>query len=91
MREPYLNKYLFIVDLGRDKIIMVDEDLTTISEISVITKSGPRHIIFHPKFKILYVVNELNSFSGGVQILNNALNTICLPPESINLNGIQSN
>ena len=62
------NKYLIVPDLGQDKIY-----LYTIDQISghlnkknmnfVNTKpgSGPRHVVFHPNRKFVYVINELDS------------------------------
>ena len=68
------NKYLIVPDLGQDKIYIY-----TIDQISgylnkknmnyVNTKpgSGPRHLIFHPNQKIVYVINELDSTIDNYQ------------------------
>ncbi|HCD52382.1 MAG TPA: 6-phosphogluconolactonase [Balneolaceae bacterium] len=61
-------KYLFIPDLGSDKIwtFAVDTESATVSPTdqefaSVAPGSGPRHMDFHPTLNIAYVINELNS------------------------------
>lgn len=62
------NNYLFIPDLGSDKIWSYKIDHTTkslsktIQEFaSVAAGAGPRHMDFHPTMNISYVMNELNS------------------------------
>lgn len=61
-------KYLCVVDLGIDSVVMYDVDkssrtLTPDNNLSVKIKagSGPRHLEFHPEGKYLYVINELSS------------------------------
>lgn len=61
-------KYIFIADLGTDKIYRYDinygrgkfirEDSR--KDFEVDPGSGPRHIVFHPNGKYLYLVNELS-------------------------------
>ena len=61
-----LNRYVFAVDLGIDKILGYKFDartgkLTSHSEIAAKPGAGPRHFTFHPDNKHAYVINELDS------------------------------
>jgi len=65
-------KYVFATDLGADKIYQLEIDYNceeckndfvinkTVDTIKVPDGSGPRHIVFHPNEKYLYLVNELS-------------------------------
>lgn len=62
-------KYLFATDLGTDRIYRYDVDYTTpgdfIKESSLVAfkvadGSGPRHFVFHPFQKYVYLINELS-------------------------------
>jgi len=58
------NKYLFVPDLGTDKVVIYKMDLEsgTIAlrgDGGCPAGSGPRHFVFHPNGKFAYVVNEL--------------------------------
>ena len=62
------NKYLYIPDLGSDKIwsYKIDHEsgqvVKTEQEFAeVVPGSGPRHMDFHPNGSIAYIMNELNS------------------------------
>jgi len=49
--------FLCISDVYKiDNDRLLEHDIYKIPE----TKSGPRHILFHPKFNILYILNELS-------------------------------
>ena len=67
------NKYLFVTDLGLDKIykfnVEADHSLTFDTEniTSLPVGSGPRHLAFHPNGKFLYCINERN---GTVSAFN---------------------
>lgn len=61
-------KYLFAVDLGTDRIEAYDFDfekgkLHHNSNLSISLKPGcgPRHLVFHPNGKFIYVITELSS------------------------------
>lgn len=61
-------KFLYIPDLGSDKIWSFAIDLTqykvtptTQQYATVAPGSGPRHMDFHPSGRFAYVLNELNS------------------------------
>lgn len=57
-------QYIATADLGIDKVEIfqvVDGVLTKISEAMVAPGSGPRHVAFHPKGTVLYVINELTA------------------------------
>lgn len=59
-------KYLYIQDLGLDKIICYRIDQTNgkfvkQNETLLQPGSGPRHLVFHPSLPYAYVINELNS------------------------------
>lgn len=62
------NDYLFIPDLGSDKIwsYRINHETGSVSKTmqefgTVAAGSGPRHMDFHPTKNIAYVMNELNS------------------------------
>ncbi len=62
------NNFLFIPDLGNDKIwsFRINHEakmLTKTSQVfgSTASGAGPRHMEFHPTKNIAYVINELNS------------------------------
>ena len=57
--------YALAADLGADEVIQFEQDLDTgamkeIGRSSVEQGAGPRHIIFHPSGKWVYVINELH-------------------------------
>jgi len=65
-------KDLLVTDLGCDKIyqhsILSDGTLSPkFKTFSVKPGKGPRHLIFHPNGKIIYVINELN---GSVDVFS---------------------
>ncbi|TAG30750.1 MAG: lactonase family protein [Sphingobacteriia bacterium] len=69
-------KYLLVQDLGTDKISVYQVDLNKIinpidsSPIHIFNckpGSGPRHLIFHPTYKLAYAVQEL---SGAVTVMS---------------------
>lgn len=65
-------KYLFASDLGTDNLYQMEIDYEcsecekdfvinkTVKAIKVPDGSGPRHIVFHPGGKYLYLINELS-------------------------------
>lgn len=62
------NRYVFVPDLGLDKILVYKLDQETgklssndIPYISLKPGSGPRHFTFHQNGKFAYVINELDS------------------------------
>lgn len=62
------NKYVYVADLGADKIMIFLLDQTTgklspAAERWVITEpgSGPRHFTFHPSKPFFYLAQEINS------------------------------
>ncbi|PKL88668.1 MAG: 6-phosphogluconolactonase [Ignavibacteriae bacterium HGW-Ignavibacteriae-2] len=62
------NKFLYVADLGLDKIMIYNFDARkgTLSAaetpfVKVAPGAGPRHFVFHPNNKFAYVINELNS------------------------------
>lgn len=62
------NNYLFIPDLGSDKVwsYKIDHETKSLSKTdqefgAVAAGAGPRHMDFHPNGSIAYVMNELNS------------------------------
>lgn len=54
-------KYLYVADLGADRIVMLTPDLQLVSETVCPGGSGPRHLVFSPDGKYLYCINELSS------------------------------
>ncbi|HHT7189390.1 lactonase family protein [Bacillus cereus group sp. Bc222] len=58
------NKYVLAVDLGIDQLITYKEKkgvLTKVNYLSLRSGSGPRHLVFHPNGKYVYVMTELSS------------------------------
>lgn len=87
------NKYLFVADLGIDKIMIYAFDdktgkLTPAADPYEETEpgTGPRHFTFSPNKKFAYLIQEL---SGGISVyryngngeLSLVQNTSALPPE----------
>jgi len=63
--EPGSNR-IFVADLGIDKVFVYQVDKSgsklvnaSIPAIIMPPGSGPRHLAFHPKIKVVYVINEL--------------------------------
>lgn len=55
------NKYICVTDLGTDKITLYDHQMRFVSETSVKSGNGPRHIVFSDNGKYAYCANELSS------------------------------
>lgn len=62
------NRYLFVPDLGTDKVMVYKFDPTSGKlepneepYVSVMPGAGPRHLTFHPSGKYAYLINELDS------------------------------
>ena len=89
--EPGTNR-IFVADLGTDAISVYHLDKSKsklvkapVPEIKLAPGSGPRHLAFHPKRKILYIANELSN-SVSVVALNkngsyNLIETVSALPE----------
>jgi len=63
--EPGSNR-IFVADLGVDKVFVYQIDKSnyklvnaSIPAIVMPPGSGPRHLAFHPKMKVVYLINEL--------------------------------
>ncbi len=51
-------------DLGSDKVYQYkvkDDGLELVDSIAITAGAGPRHIAYHPRLPVMYVINELNS------------------------------
>ncbi|MBF0699308.1 lactonase family protein [Streptococcus danieliae] len=59
------DKYLVTCDLGADRVttyaVADSGKLTPITHYQAQSGSGPRHLVFHPHFKMAYLACELNS------------------------------
>lgn len=58
------NKYMVAVDLGIDQLITYKSNqgvLTAVNRLSVKAGSGPRHLVFHPNGRYVYIMTELSS------------------------------
>lgn len=75
-------KYILVTDLGLDKIFVYDKDLKLVSDASVPSGHGPRHLAFSSDGKIVYCVNELGSsvsifsYSDGELKLQNTISAL---------------
>jgi len=59
------NKFLFVPDLGSDQVVIYELDATNCKlkhhgAGHCPPGSGPRHLVFHPNGRFVYVVNELS-------------------------------
>lgn len=68
------NKFLFVADLGLDKVMTYTFDNKTgklapapVPYTEVDPGDGPRHLAFHPSGKYAYLATEM---SGGVEVFN---------------------
>jgi 6-phosphogluconolactonase len=66
IRPDPTNRFAIATDLGADKLYIYEMDLENgklneYAEVKVEPGSGPRHLIFHPNEKYMYVLNELGS------------------------------
>ncbi len=66
---------IFVSDLGTDKVAVYVSDSngskltkSVVPEIKLAPGSGPRHLAFHPKLKLVYVVNELSNNISVVEL-----------------------
>jgi 6-phosphogluconolactonase len=62
------NRFVFVVDLGLDEVVIYHFDFTTGSltpndppYAKLAPGAGPRHLAFHPNGKFAYVLSEVNS------------------------------
>jgi len=82
--EPYERRFHFVVDLGLDKIFIYCVDsMQCVSEVQLPQGKGPRHLVFHPRIRTAYLVNELDStvsaFNVHLDDLENPLTSMqCL-------------
>ena len=53
-------KYIFVTDLGIDKIFVYSKDLNEVSNVDIHSGHGPRHLEFYDE-KTVFCVNELMS------------------------------
>jgi 6-phosphogluconolactonase len=63
------NRHVLVPTLGNDKVNQFDLDPITGQlspasppSVSVKEKAGPRHLVFHPSGRIVYVIGELDGF-----------------------------
>ncbi len=63
--EPLSNR-IFVSDLGTDKVAIYLNEAgkgklkpAEIPAINIAPGSGPRHLAFHPRLKVVYVINEI--------------------------------
>lgn len=57
-------KYVVAVDLGIDQVITYSNETGVLNEVNTLTVnpgSGPRHLVFHPNGKFVYILTELSS------------------------------
>ena len=60
------DQYLYVVDLGLDKIVAYKVDssgkpMSSHTAMKLDPGDGPRHLIFHPTLDMAFVINELSS------------------------------
>lgn len=76
-------KYLAVVDLGTDKIMVYPFDAASNKpvnekaiEVSAKPGSGPRHIVFHPTLPFAYVIEEMSGYVTAYEIKDGTFNQI---------------
>ena len=75
-------KYIFVVDLGVDKIFVYNKDLTLKSFVDMPSEHGPRHLAFYKDNKTVFCVNELAStvsvleYADGTLTLKDTVNVL---------------
>lgn len=72
------NKYLFVTDLGKDRIYRFNVHSNSIDYNDSVyfdleKGSGPRHLVFHPSNKYVYVINELSGKVTGFNYFDGIL------------------
>ncbi|CAF1109105.1 unnamed protein product, partial [Brachionus calyciflorus] len=96
----YKNKFVYVPDLGRDKILnyyyneKTGEFLPNVNQLNgLLTKSGPRHLEFHPNGLYAYIIHEfsndisilaIDSTSGSLSIVNDRISTL---PVGVGIDG----
>jgi 6-phosphogluconolactonase len=83
MKNPHLDEVL-VCDLGTDKVYRYEakDTLVKIGEILLPKGSGPRHLVFSEKSRIVYVFSELSSevfvfdFQTGEYLLKQVVKTL---------------
>jgi 6-phosphogluconolactonase len=66
IRPDPANRFAIATDLGADKLLVYEMDLergklNKHAEVNVQPGAGPRHLIFHPNERYMYLLNELNA------------------------------
>jgi 6-phosphogluconolactonase len=85
------NHFVLVADLGKDEVVSYEVNfeqgrLAMRHSVKMESGAGPRHFVFHPNGKTLYVANELNStvsvceYENGKIRLAQTLST--LPPNA---------
>lgn len=75
-------KYIFVTDLGIDKIFVYNKDLTVRSTVDMPAGHGPRHLICAPDGAAVYCVNELESTLSRLNYSDGTL-TLCATVKSL--------
>ncbi len=74
-------KYVFVTDLGVDKIFVYDKELNEVSNVDMPSGHGPRHLAFYDE-KTVFCVNELMStvsvlgYADGKLVLKDTFNAL---------------
>jgi len=77
------SRYLFVTDLGLDKVIVYTKDLVKVSEVDIPKGHGPRHLALHNNGKTVFCANELRSTVSVLEYENGQLslqNTVSVLP-----------
>ena len=78
------------LDLGLDQVYVYnikDQKIVVMDSLAMVVGSGPRHLVYHPKYAMAYVVNELNStvtVLGKLEGHWEILNTVSTLPADFN-------
>lgn len=69
-------EYLFVTDLGVDKIFIYHKDLTLASTVNIPSGHGPRHLAFHEDGTHVFCANELKSTVSLLKYKNGTMELI---------------
>lgn len=78
------NQFIFVTDLGLDKIFIYNKDLAVHSVTDMPAGHGPRHLVCHSDGRTIFCANELNSTVSVLEYENGILklkDTVSALPE----------
>ena len=67
---------VYVCDLGTDRVVWYKNNeeqqcFDKAGQVKVVPGSGPRHLTFHPKMQVAYLLNEMGNSLTSFKVLNN--------------------